>query len=107
MFGILTKAKNYIYGKRRIRNALSFTKAIVQEDSYFPEHTRKTEKQRLQENKLWAKKYEEPNKFYNLYGFDLVNSNLGDSKLIGLSSLLSLLRILFMVLLRVNIHIIA
>lgn len=43
--------------------------------SYFPEAERKTEKQRIKENMAWAKKYGEPNKFYNLYGLDRVDSN--------------------------------
>lgn len=39
--------------------------------SYYPEIERKPFRQRLIENRQWARKYAEPNEFYTLYGFDL------------------------------------
>lgn len=43
--------------------------------SYFPELQLKDKRTKLKENRLWARKYGEPNTFYTLYGLDVVGSN--------------------------------
>ena len=47
---------------------------IINERSYYPECERKGEEQRKKELLVWDKKYNEINEFYNVWGFDLVNS---------------------------------
>lgn len=52
--------------------AVKKSKECALAPSYYPELQRKSEDQRIKENREWAKKYGEPNEFYNLYGLDLV-----------------------------------
>ena len=53
--------------KKIVRNA----SRIANLPSYYPEAERKSYRQRLIENRQWAKEYGEVNEFYTLYGFDL------------------------------------
>lgn len=65
-------------GAKRVLKAVKEAKSCALAPSYFPEKERKPEKQRIEENIAWAKKYGEANKFYTLYGLDLVGSNPED-----------------------------
>lgn len=60
--------------KRQVSMAVKEAKSCALAISYFPEKEHKPEKQRIEENIAWAKKFGEPNKFYTLYGLDCVGS---------------------------------
>lgn len=47
---------------------------VARMPSYYPEQKRKSFLRRVWENVLWVLKYAEVNKYYTLYGFDLVGS---------------------------------
>lgn len=47
---------------------------VANDISYFPEEKRKSYFKRLYENFKWLIRYGTPNDFYNLYGFDIANS---------------------------------
>ncbi|MDD6066029.1 MAG: sugar-transfer associated ATP-grasp domain-containing protein [Firmicutes bacterium] len=60
--------------RKQVELAVKEAKSCALATSYFPEKEHKTEKQRVEENIAWAKKFGEPNKFYTLYGLDCVKS---------------------------------
>lgn len=63
---------------RQTYRAVKESKKCALSPSYYPELQRKSENERIKENREWAQKYGEPNKFYNLYGLDLVGGNSAD-----------------------------
>lgn len=60
---------------QRKKQAIAQAKDIANMPSYYPELKRKDFKTRYQDNLDWAKRYGEANKFYNLYGFDIVDAD--------------------------------
>lgn len=66
---IINKAK---YEKNKIKSLFKIN-SILNEQSYYPEMKRKNRIKRLFENVNWILKYGEPNMFYNLYGFDIID----------------------------------
>lgn len=58
----------------RVVIGLSDSIQAANEQSYYPEEIRKTKQRRIKDNLFWLFKYKEANRFYNLYGFDLIKS---------------------------------
>lgn len=56
---------------------------ISNEESYSPDLERKNILARVRDNVLWLIKYREPNRFYNLYGFDLKNAVINQKEYIN------------------------
>lgn len=67
-----------------IRIIIGVPKAFVASysNSYYPEEKRKKLFVRVVDNFSWLLRYREANRFYNLYGFDLVNGNENEKEYI-------------------------
>lgn len=69
-----SKVKEIVVIPARIIIGLPKAIKIANEESYNPEKKRKILPKRITDNILWLIRYHEPNRFYNLYGFDIKNN---------------------------------
>lgn len=56
---------------RFVADAKKDAKKIAEMPTYFPELERKSYEERVRDNKRWARRFKESNRFYTLYGFDI------------------------------------
>ena len=71
----MKKIYRWVAKQKRTVKAMREAKEVAMAPSYYPEKECKSFHVKKKENILWAKKYGEPNRFYTLYGLDVVGSN--------------------------------
>ena len=75
---VMEMAHSFLLYYQRLNRERQKILEIVDGRTYFPEKERKSRKIRYREIKNWLKTNGEVNEFYNLYGFDIVDSDISD-----------------------------